>query len=64
MNLSKKEEEQLKKFLKENPADRWGDKNLDEIKNHKFFKYNFYKFKKNWNVEKFRKNSQQKQSKS
>ena len=27
----------IKKFLKENPADRWGDKNLEEIKNHKFF---------------------------
>ena len=27
----------IKKFLVENPADRWGDKNLDEIKNHKFF---------------------------
>ena len=27
----------IKRFLKENPADRWGDKNLDEIKNHKFF---------------------------
>ena len=27
----------IKKFLKENPADRWGDKNLDEIKRHKFF---------------------------
>ena len=27
----------IKKFLKENPAERWGDKNLDEIKNHKFF---------------------------
>jgi protein-serine/threonine kinase len=27
----------IKKFLKENPADRWGDKNLDEIKKHKFF---------------------------
>jgi len=23
--------------LKENPADRWGDKNLEEIKRHKFF---------------------------
>ena len=23
--------------MKENPADRWGDKNLDEIKKHKFF---------------------------
>ena len=27
----------IKKFLKENPAERWGDKNLDEIKKHKFF---------------------------
>ena len=27
----------IKKFLKENPSDRWGDKNLDEIKKHKFF---------------------------
>ena len=27
----------IKKFLKENPADRWGDKNLEEIKNHEFF---------------------------
>ena len=27
----------IKKFLKENPRDRWGDKNLKEIKNHKFF---------------------------
>ena len=27
----------IKKFLKENPADRLGDKNLDEIKSHKFF---------------------------
>ena len=27
----------IKKFLRENPADRWGDKNLDEIKKHKFF---------------------------
>ena len=27
----------IKKFLKENPAERWGDKNLDEIKRHKFF---------------------------
>ena len=27
----------IKKFLKENPADRWGDKNLEEIKSHKFF---------------------------
>ena len=27
----------IKKFLKENPAERWGDKNLDDIKNHKFF---------------------------
>ena len=27
----------IKKFLKENPKDRWGDKNLDEIKRHKFF---------------------------
>ena len=27
----------IKKFLKENPKDRWGDKNLDEIKKHKFF---------------------------
>ena len=27
----------IKKFLKENPADRWGDKNLNEIKKHKFF---------------------------
>ena len=33
----------IKKFLKENPKERWGDKNLDEIKNHKFFE-NF-----NWN---------------
>ena len=23
--------------MKENPADRWGDKNLNEIKKHKFF---------------------------
>ena len=23
--------------MKENPSDRWGDKNLDEIKRHKFF---------------------------
>jgi serine/threonine protein kinase len=28
----------IKKFLKENPSERWGDKNLDDIKNHKFFK--------------------------
>ena len=27
----------IKKFLKENPSERWGDKNLDEIKKHKFF---------------------------
>ena len=27
----------IKKFLKENPSERWGDKNLDEIKNHAFF---------------------------
>ena len=27
----------IKHFLKENPKDRWGDKNLEEIKNHKFF---------------------------
>ena len=27
----------IKKFLKENPKERWGDKNLYEIKNHKFF---------------------------
>ena len=27
----------IKKFLKENPDDRWGDKNLEEIKRHKFF---------------------------
>ena len=27
----------IKKFLKENPTDIWGDKNLDEIKKHKFF---------------------------
>ena len=27
----------IKKFLKENPVERWGDKNLDEIKKHKFF---------------------------
>ena len=27
----------IKKFLKENPKDRWGDKNLKEIKSHKFF---------------------------
>ena len=27
----------IKKFLKENPKDRWGDKNLNEIKNHEFF---------------------------
>ena len=27
----------IKKFLKENPRDRWGDKNLKEIKSHKFF---------------------------
>ena len=27
----------IKKFLKENPAERWGDKNLNDIKNHKFF---------------------------
>ena len=27
----------IKKFLKENPRDRWGDKNLKEIKQHKFF---------------------------
>ena len=27
----------IKKFLKEDPKERWGDKNLNEIKNHKFF---------------------------
>jgi serine/threonine protein kinase len=27
----------IKKFLKEDPKDRWGDKNLKEIKGHKFF---------------------------
>ena len=27
----------INKFLKENPEDRWGDKNLEEIKKHKFF---------------------------
>ena len=27
----------IKKFLKENPEDRWGDKDLDKIKKHKFF---------------------------
>ena len=27
----------IKKFIKENPADRWGDQNLDEIKKHQFF---------------------------
>ena len=27
----------IKKFLKENPKDRWGDNNLDEIKKHEFF---------------------------
>ena len=27
----------IKKFLRENPSDRWGDKNLKEIKSHKFF---------------------------
>ena len=27
----------IKKFLKEDPKERWGDKNLDEIKKHKFF---------------------------
>ena len=27
----------IKKFLKENPRERWGDKNLKEIKLHKFF---------------------------
>ena len=27
----------IKKFLRENPRDRWGDKNLKEIKSHKFF---------------------------
>jgi len=27
----------IKKFLKEDPAERWGDHNLDEIKKHKFF---------------------------
>ena len=27
----------IKKFLKENPAERWGDHNLNEIKKHKFF---------------------------
>ena len=28
----------IKKFLKEDPNDRWGDKNLEEIKKHEFFK--------------------------
>jgi len=27
----------IKKFLKENPNERWGDKNLEEIKKHEFF---------------------------
>ena len=27
----------IKKFLRENPDDRWGDENLNEIKKHKFF---------------------------
>ena len=27
----------IKKFLKENPDERWGDHNLNEIKKHKFF---------------------------
>jgi serine/threonine protein kinase len=27
----------IKKFLKEKPEDRWGDKDLDKIKKHKFF---------------------------
>ena len=27
----------IKKFLKEDPKERWGDKNLDEIKKHAFF---------------------------
>jgi serine/threonine protein kinase len=27
----------IKKFMKENPADRWGDKDMNEIKKHKFF---------------------------
>ena len=27
----------IKKFLKENPRDRWGDHNLEDIKRHKFF---------------------------
>jgi len=27
----------INKFLKEDPKDRWGDKNLEEIKKHKFF---------------------------
>ena len=27
----------IKKFLKENPKERWGDKNLEEIKRHEFF---------------------------
>jgi serine/threonine protein kinase len=27
----------IKKFIKENPAERWGDHNLDEIKKHPFF---------------------------
>ena len=27
----------IKKFLKENPSERWGDKNLNQIKKHKFF---------------------------
>ena len=27
----------IKKFLKENPKERWGDRNLDEIKKHVFF---------------------------
>ena len=27
----------IKKFLKEDPKERWGDKNLNDIKKHKFF---------------------------
>jgi serine/threonine protein kinase len=27
----------IKKFLKEDPKERWGDKNLEEIKKHEFF---------------------------
>ena len=27
----------IKKFLKEDPKERWGDNNLDEIKKHEFF---------------------------